>query len=220
MSGRKIAIGDIHGCAGALKSLLAEVAPQADDEIVLLGDYIDRGRDSHGVVEQLLQLTEQCQVVPLLGNHEEMLLSVCRNRESLTGWLQAGGAATLDSYGFGVAPEDLPQAHLDFFRRCVPYYETERCFFVHANYDPNLPLEEQSEFTLRWESMRDRIPPRHVSGKTAIVGHTPQPDGDILDRGYLKCIDTHCYAGGWLTALDVDAGTIWQANNRGKTRER
>ena len=56
------------------------------------------------------------------------------------------------------------------------------------------------------------------SGKIAIVGHTPQKHGDILDLGYLKCIDTFCHGGGWLTALDVDAGRVWQANMAGQMR--
>jgi serine/threonine protein phosphatase 1 len=62
------------------------------------------------------------------------------------------------------------------------------------------------------------LPGRHCSGKTAVVGHTPQVTGEILDLGYLVCIDTYCVGGGWLTALDVDSGQVWQANRAGELR--
>ena len=88
--------------------------------------------------------------------------------------------------------------------------------FVHANYDPDLPMAEQLRETLLWESLRRKIPGPHLSGKTVITGHTAQKDGAILDLGYLKCIDTYCYGGGWLTALDVATGQIWQANREGR----
>jgi len=71
---------------------------------------------------------------------------------------------------------------------------------------------------LRWESLKLRQPGPHCSGKTAIVGHTAQRDGEILDLGYLKCIDTCCYGEGWLTALDVDSGQVWQADKEGRMR--
>src|SRR5690606_10795930 len=128
------------------------------------------------------------------------------------------GAATLDSYGFGSRPDSLPAQHLELLRNCLPYHERGEYIFLHANYDSNLPLDEQPDTALRWESLRERMPLRHVSGKTVIVGHTPQQEGQILDRGYLKCIDTHCYAGGWLTALEVTTGRLWQANQSGELR--
>ncbi|MEO9595099.1 metallophosphoesterase family protein, partial [Rhodopirellula bahusiensis] len=68
-------IGDIHGCAKALRSMIQELAPTADDELIFLGDYIDRGPDSRDVVEQLITLQSTCKVVPLRGNHEWMLQS-------------------------------------------------------------------------------------------------------------------------------------------------
>ena len=72
-------------------------------------------------------------------------------------------------------------------------------------------------FTLYWCSLRDYIPPTpHCSGKVAIVGHTPQ--SEVLDLGHLKCLDTGCCYGGWLTALDVDSGHVWQVNERGELR--
>jgi serine/threonine protein phosphatase 1 len=98
------------------------------------------------------------------------------------------------------------------------YYETDSHLFVHANYDASLSLDQQPDDLLLWEHVVHTLPPRHRSGKTAVVGHTPQGSGEILDLGHLICIDTYCVGGGWLTALDVEAGQVWQANRAGELR--
>ncbi len=116
-------------------------------------------------------------------------------------------------------PEDIPAAHIEFLRDCRLYYESPRHFFVHANYRAELPLSAQPAETLLWESLKIRQPGPHCSGKTAIVGHTSQKNGEILDLGYLKCIDTWCYGDGWLTALDIQSGQVWQADKSGTTRK-
>ena len=100
----------------------------------------------------------------------------------------------------------------------MPYYETEHFFFVHANYDADLPLAEQKDEVIFWQHIREFPPGLHVSGKTAVVGHTPQMEGEIRDLGHVKIIDTFCYGDQWLTALDVNSGMIWQANNLGELR--
>jgi serine/threonine protein phosphatase 1 len=225
---RVIAIGDVHGCSRALKALLEELQPGQQDTVITLGDYLDRGPDSRGVVERLLELSKRCHLIPLLGNHEEMFLSVLDGLADPIGWLRVGGAAMVESYGIvpdlTLSTADLlaaiPAQHVAFLRACRDYYETATHLFLHANYDPDLPLAEQSIATIRWLSLRDSIPPAHVSGKTAIVGHTPDRSGEILDLGYLKCLDTYCYGGGWLTALDVASGQIWQADREGNLRPR
>ena len=97
-------------------------------------------------------------------------------------------------------------------------YETPGTVFVHANYLPTRPMESQPKFVQRWESLRSRCPPPHYSGKTVILGHTSQRTGEILDLGYLKCIDTYCYGGRWLTALDIETGEVWQTNQDGRLR--
>lgn len=220
MNGRILAIGDIHGCLTALDALLAAMRIQPEDQLVTLGDYIDRGPDSKGVIERLIAMRSQCALKPLLGNHEEMLLMARDENQPnmLTMWLRSGGAATLDSYGFGSRPRDIPASHWEFIESCLPYYETATHAFAHANFDADKPLEATHEYILRWESLRERVPSRHISGKSIILGHTPQASGEILDRGYLKCIDTQCYAGGWLTGLEVRTGKLWQANQQGEIR--
>ena len=71
---------------------------------------------------------------------------------------------------------------------------------------------------MRWQSLKYGIPEAHISGKTAIVGHTSQKSGEILNVGYLICIDTFCWGGGWLTALDTVSGEIWQVDRNGRQR--
>jgi serine/threonine protein phosphatase 1 len=217
-SGRTVAVGDVHGCSVALAALLRAVAPGPDDTLVTLGDYIDRGPDAQGVIEQLLALAGRCQLVPLRGNHEEMLFAARAGRDDLRGWLKFGGGRTLASYGIA-SPQGIPGRHLDFLKGCRRYHETDAHLFVHANYRPNRPLAEQPENALLWEHLDLEKAAPHYSGKAVVVGHTPQPDGDVLDLGFLAGIDTGCCAGGWLTALDVGTGRYWQANQRGEVRE-
>ena len=91
--------------------------------------------------------------------------------------------------------------------------------FVPAGYLADLPLERQPGAVLRRQSLDTERPGPHVSGKVAVVGHTPQKNGEILDLGHLLCIDTNCHGGGWLTALDVGSGHWSQANQKGEVRE-
>ena len=214
---RTIAIGDIHGCSRALRALLDAIAPTNGDTLVTLGDYVDRGPDSRGVICQLLELQQNCRLVPLLGNHEIMMLSVlCGELESFI-WQRYGGAETIASYDGGLT--DFDETHLKFLQDCLHFHETDHHVFMHANYVAEVDLADQPEEILFWTHVSSVLPPRHRSGKTAIVGHTPQIDGEILDHGHLKCIDTCCFAGGWLTGLDVDTGQVWQADRLGRMRD-
>lgn len=215
-SGRLIAIGDIHGCSKALESLLESIAPGPDDTIVTLGDYVDRGPDSRGVIEQLVQLSKRTNLVSLLGNHEQMMLDVISGETPYQGWVQHGGVETLDSYGFDGRLNFLPAEHVAFFESMVDYYETDSHFFVHANYDADVPLDDQEIEVIRWRSLRDGIPDPHISGKIAVVGHTANHDGQILDLGFLIALDTYCYGGGLLTAMDLKTGEVWQTSEEGR----
>lgn len=220
MGERLIAIGDIHGCRVALDTLLDAVAPGPSDIVVTLGDYVDRGPDSSGVVDRLIELGKQTRLVGLLGNHEEMMLEVIRHGEPHHNWLRYGAVATLDSYGFDGDLDFLPPEHDQFFDSLGDYFVHGDYFFTHAAYDPETPLELQTAEMLRWYSLTGGLPAPHQSGKTAIVGHTANRDGEILDVGHLMCIDTYCYGGGWLTAVDLHDRKFWQASNEGKLRYR
>ena len=89
--GRTIAVGDVHGCSAALAAVVRAIDPTALDTVVVLGDYIDRGPDSRGVVEQVIALAERCTAVPLRENHEEMLLAALEGQSELRHWLKFGG---------------------------------------------------------------------------------------------------------------------------------
>src|ERR1700737_4825668 len=100
MAGRTIAIGDIHGCPAALAALVGAIALSLEDTLVLLGDYIDRGPDSRGVLDLVIALAERCRLVPLLGNHEEMLLAALEGKAELDFWSSCGGMEAMISYGY------------------------------------------------------------------------------------------------------------------------
>lgn len=215
--GRTIAIGDIHGCEVALDALLDAIAPARQDLVVTLGDYVDRGMNSAAVVQRLVELVPVCKLVPLIGNHEIMMFQALNSRKEYNFWLQHGGTTTVLSYGGDIGR--IPQEHLAFLGHCVRYHETEKYIFAHANYDPWLPMAEQPDELLFWQHLLDDVPAPHLSGKTVIVGHTPQPDGVIRNLGHVMVIDTYCYGDQWLTGVDLDRGICWQANNRGEVRK-
>ena len=214
---RTIAIGDIHGCATALDRLLVQIQPTQEDTVIGIGDYVDRGMNSAGTLDILISLVGKTKFVPLIGNHELMMYhGLYGEKSDLEYWYQHGGNATVASYG-GRA-ENIPQHHLSFLSHCVRFYETDTHFFVHANYEPNLMLAEQPDEVIFWRHLNAGVPQPHASGKTAVVGHTPQHEGDVLNLGHILAIDTYCYGDQWLSAVDVESGTIWQANNRGDLR--
>jgi serine/threonine protein phosphatase 1 len=219
---RHLAIGDIHGSFVSLTTLVEFVAPDAGDIIVTLGDYVDRGPDSAAVVEYVMELGKSHQLVPLRGNHEIMMLDSREKQSWRHAWLTYGGDATLKSYaqkeGEAGSLDDVPMSHIDFLEnRLMPFYECETHFFVHANVDPNIALENQSDANLYWRKYSD--PEQHCSGKIMVCGHTPQYTGKPLRNEHSICIDTAACRAGWLTCFDVESGTIWQANEAGETRK-
>ena len=214
---RHLAIGDIHGCATALDTLLEYVAPATEDVVVTLGDYIDRGPDSRRVIDCLMSLAGRCNHVALRGNHEIMMLDAMASESWLRPWLGHGGKATLESYGG--AFENIPDDHLDFLKnRLQPMYENKTHFFVHANARPDIALDQQPDAALYWQKFGDPGP--HLSGKTMVCGHTEQRSGLPVSNDHAVCIDTKAYASdGWLTCLDIELGRIWQANESGAIRD-
>ncbi len=192
MPGRILAIGDIHGCDVALETLLPTLEITPDDSVVVLGDVVDRGPGSRQVVERLLQLGEECRLVFILGNHEEMLLAAVEKGESVEAWLRYGGTATLFSYGGD--PRKIPPAHLEFLRSGIDYWETADELFIHANLDPVKQLDEQTAEWLRWTHLSGHEVP-HSSGKRIVCGHTPQKQGLPLARARVGSASTRLPAG-------------------------
>ena len=166
------AIGDIHGSLKTLDALLAKLPYEAEDTLVFLGDYIDRGPDSRGVIERLIQLLDEHEnLVFLRGNHEQLCLDAMRagpGTEAWKTWMDPRnrGDATLDSYGgYPDASHLLMMTSLPFF------YETDEYFFCHAGVDPLYPLHQQPRDTLLW--MREPFIQSSLDyGKKIVFGHT------------------------------------------------
>lgn len=217
---RLFVIGDIHGCATALRVILAAINLEPGDRLVTLGDYINKGPDSKAVLEQLIRLTDAGLVIPLLGNHELKLLLAKR-----LGLLQIGDEIlvdrqTLASYAEGhdqPGLDSIPDSHWRFVQDCCfNWLETERHIFVHATVDADQPMTKQSAQALFWNKLTDAMP--HRSGKTLVCGHTPQRSGQPLNLGYAIGLDTAVCEGQWLTCLEVNSGQIWQSNQQGELR--
>jgi serine/threonine protein phosphatase 1 len=217
---RTLVIGDIHGCSTALRTLLNTVRPGTDDVLVTLGDYVDRGSDSKGVIDILIGLETQTQLKPLTGNHEILFLEILAGRMDPHGWLAVGGAETLTSYSGDpnkLSWTHVPSEHIEFLsERCLRYYEDAHHLFVHANANSVYALQDQSDDWLFWTRFSDAFP--HVSGKTMICGHTAQKSGLPAVRPFAICIDTWVYGEGWLSCLELEAGLIYQANEKGEQR--
>lgn len=221
-AGRIIAFGDVHGSTMQLDALWAAVKPATTDTFVFLGDYVDRGPDSKGVIDRLIEWSKSFRLVCLRGNHELMMVRSRDDKEERKGWLNFGGAETLASYssrpGRMGKLDDVPEGHWNFVENeLVDYYESDAVIFVHATLEPDLPMNEQSELWLFWEPLTG--PLRHDSGKVIVCGHTAQKSGNVLDLGTTVCIDTCVYGTGTLTCLDVTTWHVWKSDLLGRVTE-
>lgn len=187
MQNRLIAIGDIHGEIHKLNNLLEKLDIKPDDTIVLLGDYIDRGKHSKEVVERLIELSNFCKCEFLMGNHEYYLLEMMNgNKYAKDFFYGYGGIQTIDSYGNF---ENILKIHGDFFNSLKYYYQTEKFLFVHAGIRPDKHLEEQDEIDML--VIRDNfINHKHKLQQKVIFGHTPFKTPYIEDDKI--GIDTGC----------------------------
>lgn len=213
------AIGDIHGCFDALIALIDAVQPGADDTLVFLGDYVDRGPESRGVIEWLLEESQRRELICLRGNHEMLMQAARDNPLMFDAWMPCGGRTTLGSYGWRGErnwQKLVPAAHWKFLESLAPWHETPGHIFVHAMAVPHLAMAEHDDFQLYWEKCHE-LPPHH-SGKKVLVGHTRQTSGVPREFAGGVCIDTACIGGGWLTALDARTGAYHQASETGETR--
>lgn len=217
---RTLVIGDIHGCLTALTTLIRAVELAPADQLITLGDYVDRGPDSCDVLDRLVRWHDQGRLVALRGNHDQMMLDARQDGHRLT-WLLCGGVPTLRSYGHhpvDTAYDRIPARHWRFLEDdCRLGYETASHLFVHGSLDPDRPLAEQNPDVLLWEKISGPI--AHRSGKVVICGHTRQDSGLPLHLGTLICLDTGVYCPeGWLTCLHLESGDYYQANQAGQTR--
>ena len=205
------AIGDIHGQRGMLDLLIEKVPFEKDDEIVFIGDYIDRGPDSRGVVEAVLEFKlAYPDTTCLRGNHEDMFLDYIKEEERYPKGIftMNGGVETLDSYGIDprVGPLKVPPLHMDFFEGLGYMHEAGGFIFVHAGLKPGVPLEEQSERDMLW-IREDFFYAEEDFGRPVVFGHTPLPD--VLDRlPLLLGIDTGAAFAGSLTCVLLEDAKV------------
>jgi len=224
---RVFCIGDIHGCYDALITLVNKIPILEEDYVIALGDFIDRGPNSAEVVSWLLERYKAKQLVPILGNHEEMLRYCVEGgigSDAYRDWLSYGGKETLQSYGVEPSKKlDLPSAfppdHWEFLTgACWDHYEMSEYLFVHANALPHLPLKHQPDEVLRWTRFTGER--AHESGKILICGHTPQPGAVPNYLGHSICIDTGVYMPrGRLTCMEMGSELFWQSAQDGSFRE-
>lgn len=195
---RLIGIGDVHGCAATLDALLDKLALQAGDFVVFVGDYVDRGPDSRGVIERLIALEASSgeaghpSFAFLRGNHDQMVLDYADGTGDFRLWLANGAASTLDTYAPDGGTPVIPEAHLAFLRRTRLILNLPGFAFVHAGLDPALSVAENAEImdprVLLWTRSHLKAD-RSAWEKTVVCGHTPvtaplnEPDLIAIDTG-------------------------------------
>lgn len=225
---RVYAIGDIHGRLDLLDQLLFRIDADerarggARSQLIFLGDLVDRGPDSAGVVQRCLELKESGRAVRfLLGNHEEVFLKALDGSlESLRFFVKIGGRATILSYGFTEDEyngldfdklltrliERVPATHVAFLRSFENQIAIGDYLFVHAGIRPRVPLDEQSGGDLRW-IRSEFLDYRGSHGPVVVHGHTICDD--VQEKSNRIGIDTGAFASGRLTALGLEGGQRW-----------
>ena len=199
---RQFAISDLHGCSKTFIALLDKLALSTSDELYLLGDYVDRGPDSKGVLDTIFQLQQDgYQVRCLCGNHEELVLKAASgNFTGLERWLLTDGKDTMDSFGVG-AIADIPKEYLDWMAALPYYFEVNDYILVHAGLDFSRsdPFSETAQMC--WiRHWYDDIRYDWLQGRTIIHGHTPVFRQVIEDQ--LSMLQKNRY-------LDIDSGCVF-----------
>jgi serine/threonine protein phosphatase 1 len=226
---RIYAIGDIHGCAGLLDELLGMI--DADNaargpariRLIFLGDLIDRGPDSKGVVERLMDVkARHPETHILLGNHEEVFLQAMRSGSpgALRYALRIGADTTIQSYGvtgeeytrtsieqlLDIAKERVPEDHLDFMADFEDIVVVGDSMFVHAGVRPDKPLDHQKVNDLRW-IRGDFLDYRGTLEKIIVHGHSIADEVEVTQHRI--GLDTGAYASGVLTAMGFEGSERW-----------
>jgi serine/threonine protein phosphatase 1 len=225
---RAYAVGDIHGRLDLVDAMLAQIEqdiatrPPARTYIVFLGDFIDRGPDSAGVVERLRTYQNpQAELVCLSGNHEEVLLEILAGKLGvLPAWLKFGGIECAESYGIDtealrqaderkaieMVRNKVPRAHREFLRNLGDTFRFGDYLLVHAGIRPGVGLEEQYRKDLRW--IREPfLGDTKEHGFVVVHGHTIVRD--VEERSNRIGIDTGAYQSGVLTALGIEGAQRW-----------
>ena len=202
---RKIAISDVHGCLTSLEALLDKIALSSSDRLYFLGDYVDRGPDSKGVLDLLMQMErEGYSMVCLRGNHEERMLNSRKDKTLRTAWLTWGGEETMKSFGLpGEEIQDIERPYWKFLQNLEWYHEMEEGFIlVHGGLNFGEPDPLQDRQSMIWvRNWYDEIRKPWLKGRVVVHGHTPAPKEKIaLQLGQLQ--ET--------PALGIDAGCTFK----------
>jgi len=178
----KYAISDIHGCLKTFKTLLEKIKFSKQDELYLLGDYIDRGPDSKGVIDYIWTLQDQgYQVACLRGNHEQMLLDCVDDDHKFLLWERNGGDATMLSFGRRFVSA-IPDQYIAWFNALPYYLEVDKYILVHAGFRFDLPNPFEEKEAMIWQrDWYDRINHQWLGDRIIIHGHTPTSKIDIQD---------------------------------------
>lgn len=220
MQPRTFVIGDIHGCAATLRGLIDGVLRAVPtDRIYLLGDLIDRGPDSKGVLEYIFELQGRgLSVKSVRGNHEEMFLQAGDDHHYLELWTANGGLATLESFQAD-GPGDVPHHYRAFLASLPLYILLDDFVIVHAglNFEPPSPFDDASAMLWTRSSYVDR---HRIGGRRLICGHTPVSRLDLetslssskimIDNG---CVFGGQPEGGSLAALELETMTVYYQEN-------
>jgi len=212
MNSRLFAIGDIHGCFDAFKNLIEhKIKLNRNDKLILLGDFIDRGKQSKEVVDYIIDLLRKdFDIVPLMGNHEAMLLDVLEDKEYLSNWILNGGHETLHSFGIH-SLKDLDQHYSAFFKSLILYYSFDNFLFVHAGFNNASEDPFSDKHQMLWSRYKVYTHPL-LKDKIIIHGHTPITETQCqqlvtarkqtinIDTG---CVYSHEVGFGRLTALEL-----------------
>jgi serine/threonine protein phosphatase 1 len=206
MEGERIfIIGDIHGCLRMLKRLMDRIDWRPDrDRLIFLGDFIDRGEDSRGVIDYVLEISRLSRSVEcVLGNHESIFLDYLSGADIRT-FIANGGASTLNSYrstgGSSHGVLQIPVEHIAFLKSLRPWIELEDYYVVHAGMQPGVDLERQSLEDLVW--IREPfIFSEYDFGKRVIFGHTPFTEPLVMENKI--GLDTGAVYGNRLTCLEL-----------------
>lgn len=201
---RTFVIGDIHGCLDMFKRLMEKIDWRpAEDSLIFLGDYIDRGKDSKGVVDFIVDLSRRAaDVRGLMGNHEFMFLDYLAGRNRKLYFVNGGGTTLRSYWGLEGQSKDLmlPPEHRSFFDSLEMYIELPDYYLVHAGFLPGTTPGEQNAEDMVW--IRDQfIYSDHDFGKKVIFGHTPFYEPFISHNKI--GLDTGAVYGGRLTCLQL-----------------
>jgi serine/threonine protein phosphatase 1 len=220
MPPRTFVIGDIHGCAATLRRLVDEtLRPVLNDRLYLLGDLIDRGPDSRGVLDFIFELRERgLPVSSVRGNHEEMCLQACDDLYYLGLWTANGGLATLESFQAD-GPGDIPHPYRAFLDSLPLYILLDDFVIVHAglNFDPPDPFDDTGAMLWTRSPVVER---QRIGGRRLICGHTPVPRNRLeasLNSSKIM-LDNGCVFGGrpdtgCLAALELESMTVQYQEN-------